>query len=30
VHVENAVELADVLARALAHPKPIVVEVEVA
>lgn len=30
VHVENAAELADVLARALAHPKPIVVEVEVA
>ncbi|MDP1194615.1 thiamine pyrophosphate-dependent enzyme, partial [Klebsiella pneumoniae] len=30
VHVENAAELAEVLARALAHPKPIVVEVEVA
>ena len=30
VHVENAAELADVLERALAHPKPIVVEVEVA
>ena len=30
VHVEKAGELADVLARALAHPRPIVVEVEVA
>jgi benzoylformate decarboxylase len=30
VHVEDAAELADALARALAHPRPIVVEVEVA
>lgn len=30
VHVEDAGQLADVLARALAHPRPIVVEVEVA
>jgi benzoylformate decarboxylase len=30
VHVENAAELAQVLEQAIAHPRPIVVEVEVA